>query len=171
MARQTGTTSRLEQAAAVAIFTYGSNMASHRMTERAPSARVLGSGRLTRHALRFHKTGRDGSGKADAFFTGRSEDAVWGVVYEISAPDKARLDLIEGLGRDYFEREVTLSPAAAANPGGVRIYTASMQMIDGRLRPYPWYKALVLEGAREHGLPADYVASLETVVALEADSF
>ena len=27
--------------------------------------------------------------------------------------------------------------------------------------PYAWYKRLVIEGAREHGLPADYVAMLE----------
>jgi gamma-glutamylcyclotransferase len=31
--------------------------------------------------------------------------------------------------------------------------------------PYDWYKALVIAGAREHGLPADYIAALAAAPA------
>ena len=34
---------------------------------------------------------------------------------------------------------------------------------DPSLTPYDWYKAFVLAGAREHGLPQDYVAALDAV--------
>jgi gamma-glutamylcyclotransferase len=33
---------------------------------------------------------------------------------------------------------------------------------DPTLVPYHWYKDFVVEGALEHGLPEDYVASLRT---------
>jgi hypothetical protein len=37
---------------------------------------------------------------------------------------------------------------------------------DASLRPYHWYKALVIAGAREHGLPASYRSRLELVVTV-----
>jgi gamma-glutamylcyclotransferase len=39
--------------------------------------------------------------------------------------------------------------------------------VDAGLPPYSWYKALVLAGARQHGLPVDYVAMLEAVIAVQ----
>ena len=43
-------------------FAYGSNMSIARLSERAPSAEVIGVARLRSHVLRFHKVGTDGSG-------------------------------------------------------------------------------------------------------------
>jgi hypothetical protein len=37
-------------------------------------------------------------------------------------------------------------------------YIAATDAIRGGLAPYNWYKAFVEAGAREHGLPQDYVA-------------
>jgi hypothetical protein len=37
---------------------------------------------------------------------------------------------------------------------------------DASLRPYHWYKALVIAGAREHGLPVSYRSRLELVVTV-----
>ena len=31
------------------------------------------------------------------------------------------------------------------------------------LRPYSWYKRFLVEGARSHGLPADYITMLEAL--------
>ena len=84
----------------VKVLAYGSNLLLARMRGRAPSAEPVTTVRLPGYALRFHKRGRDGSGKADAFFTGRGQDVVCGVVYELSPADKVALDLAEGLGRD-----------------------------------------------------------------------
>jgi hypothetical protein len=39
--------------------------------------------------------------------------------------------------------------------------------IDHSLRPYSWYRALVVAGAREHRIPEDYIALLETVATQE----
>lgn len=152
------------------VLAYGSNLLEARMLNRAPSAVTIAAVRLLGHALRFHKMGRDGSGKADAFFTGRGEDSVWGLVYELSPTDKAALDLSEGLGRDYFERRVSVL-AENGQAVEVGLYVASPSMIDSRLGPFSWYKELVVTGARRCGLPADYVASIESVPAhADADS-
>lgn len=145
----------------VRVLAYGSNLLAACMRGRAPSAVVLSAARLPRHALRFHKIGRDGSGKADAFFTGRGDDVVWGVVYELSRQDKTALDLAEGLGRDYFEHRVSVI-AGDGKPLVASLYTASPMMIDGRLEPFSWYKEMVVSGARQQGLPAEYVVSVES---------
>ena len=35
--------------------------------------------------------------------------------------------------------------------------------IDSTLQPYDWYKRLIVEGARFHGLPEDYITAIEAV--------
>ena len=37
---------------------------------------------------------------------------------------------------------------------------------DSSLQPYHWYKAFVVRGALEHGLPQDYIARLEGVSSI-----
>ena len=142
-------------------FAYGSNMSSARLQGRTPSARFLARGRIRRHALRWHKLGRDGSGKCDATFTDDVEDTVWGVLFELDHAEKSLLDAAEGLGIGYVEKVV----AVTTNTGtcNALTYEAKPDMIDASLRPRAWYKAHVVRGAQEHGLPTDYVAMLEAV--------
>ena len=141
-------------------FAYGSNLSTERLQGRVPSARARGRGRLLHHSLRWHKRGKDGSGKCDIVSTdGRS--VVWGVLFDIAWDEKPALDAVEGLGTGYFEKEVRivtddgecLALTYHANPAG----------IDAALRPFDWYKDYVVRGAREHGLPADYVRALELI--------
>ena len=143
------------------VFAYGSNLTVARIEERVGAVTTVSVAKLVGHALRFHKIGRDGSGKADAYATGRAEDAVWGVVYELSAPSKRRLDRFEGLGTEYLEAELAVDTTA----GELRphVYRAHPMRIDDALLPFDWYHRLVVQGARSHGLPADYVATLARV--------
>lgn len=144
----------------VRVFSYGSNMLTRRLKERAPSATPIAGGRLDGHSLRWHKRGRmDGSGKCDVFATGSAADCVHGVVFELTAADKPALDRAEGLGSGYAEKTVEIVVEGARMPATVYYATD----IDESLRPYHWYKALVVAGAREHGLPAEYVRKLEAV--------
>ena len=92
-----------------------------------------------------------------------STDAVWGVLYRIDCAEKADLDRIEGLGVGYDEHEVVV--ATEAGEIAARTYRARPNAVNATLRPRQWYKALVLDGAREHGLPASYVAMIEEVEA------
>ncbi len=145
----------------VVIFAYGSNMRSSRLKARTPSARPLGAGRLKGHVLKWHKTGADGSGKCDVVHTGRDDDAVWGVLYTLDAAEKPDLDKAEALGIGYTEKR------AAIHIGDETVEAWLYVAIDTSpgLTPYDWYKAFVVEGAREHAVPDHYIAALKAVPA------
>ncbi|WP_116473083.1 gamma-glutamylcyclotransferase [Zobellella maritima] len=144
-------------------FAYGSNMSLARLRRRVPSARSLGAYKLTGHALRFHKRGRDGSAKCDAYATGDDSDHLLGVLFDISESDKKTLDIAEGLGQGYSEKEVAVTDQ---NGLAVLAITYYATHIDDALAPYGWYKAHVLAGAREAGLPAAYIRQIEVVAAV-----
>jgi hypothetical protein len=147
----------------VRYFAYGSNMLTARLRERVPSAMAIGIGRLAGYALRWDKrSGRDGSGKCDAEATGRQEDIVWGVLFELDPDEKPALDRAEGLGVGYMDKTVQVS----TDTGQVTALMYYATDKDPSLRPYHWYKALVIAGAREHGLPAGYRSRLELVVTV-----
>ena len=147
----------------VRYFAYGSNMLTARLRERVPSATAIGIGQLEDHALRWDKRSwRDGSGKCDAEFTGQPSDVVWGVVFEFDPEDKPALDQAEGLGNGYMETVVNILTEA----GWITAVTYLATDKDASLRPYHWYKALVIAGAREHGLPPSYRSHLELVVTV-----
>jgi gamma-glutamylcyclotransferase len=150
-------------AAPLHYFAYGSNMLTERLRERVPSAMPIGIGQLPGHALRWDKrSARDASGKCDAEATGLQEDVVWGVVFELDPDEKPALDQAEGLGAGYLEKNVNVLTDA----GSVRAVTYYATDKDPSLRPYHWYKALVIAGAREHGLPIGYRSRLELVVTV-----
>lgn len=149
-------------AATYRYFAYGSNMSSERLRQRTPSARAVGIAYLPGHALRWHKLGRDGTGKCDIDPRGMSaKDVVWGVLYHIAAQEKALLDRIEGLGIGYSEARLRV--VSATGCVWALTYRAKPDKIDATLKPLPDYKAYVLRGASEHGLPADYIKALRQV--------
>ncbi len=79
--------------------------------------------------------------------------------------EKALLDKAEGLGKGYAEKQIdVLAPG-----GGVRAYAyvAETAFIDETLKPYSWYKDLVVSGATGHGLPPDYIRRLGAISAVE----
>ena len=146
-------------------FAYGSNMSSERLRGRTPSAVSLGRARLPRYALRWHKLGRDGSGKCDIEATDSPGESAWGVLYEIDSADKRGLDAVEGLGVGYDEQTVFVE--TENDVAQALTYKARPDKIDPTLRPLPWYKAHVLRGAREHGLPDEYVQRIADMDVLE----
>ncbi len=107
----------------------------------------------------WHKRSRDGSGKCDVIATSNQADVVWGVIFEIPTAEKPALDLAEGLGSGYAEKEVEVTMTRINVMASLYFATSS----DPSLRPYDWYKAFVVDGAREHGLPREYITALETV--------
>lgn len=147
----------MSDTSAVLSFAYGSNMLAARLQERVPSARLVATACLAGHSLRWHKVSKDGSGKCDAPADDSPDACVWGVVYEIALPEKPKLDEAEGLGNGYEERAVRVE----TRDGSVEAHLYYATNIDRAAVPYDWYKALVVAGARQNGLPADYIAVLE----------
>jgi gamma-glutamylcyclotransferase len=144
----------------VLYFAYGSNLCTARMKRRVPGARVVGTGYVEGRRLVFHKRGRDGSGKADAPPAAGSR--VWGVVYGVAPEDRATLDRAEA-----GYRAVEVEVVSASGLLTAFLYQALPGNLDASLRPYAWYKAYLVDGAREHGLPSGYRAALEELEAVE----
>ena len=140
-------------------FAYGSNLSTARLrqADRAPSARRIGTASLSGHVLAWHKRGADGSGKCTICATGSRADGVWGVLWEIEEVEMARLDAVEGPGYERVEVVVT----TANQKMTAFTYLARESHIDPTLRPDTAYHALVVAGAREHGLPAAWIRVLE----------
>lgn len=148
-------------------FAYGSNMHPLRLGLRTPSCLVVGPATLLRHSLRFHKrAGAEGdvSGKCDAFYTGRAQDAVHGVLFRVHEPEREHLDEAEGNGFGYHG--VTLRVNSSEGALDAYGYVADQDWIDEGLLPYDLYVALVGAGARIHGLPAGYQARLRAVSSI-----
>jgi gamma-glutamylcyclotransferase len=143
-------------------FAYGSNLLVERLRARTPSARPVTVATLSGHALRWHKRGMDGSAKCDAAPTGADEDVVWGVVFRIARAEKPRLDSAEGLGRGYREDAVIVTAGATT----LRALSYLATDVDPALQPFHWYKAYVLAGARQHGLPEAYVERILAVPSI-----
>jgi gamma-glutamylcyclotransferase len=143
-------------------FAYGSNMVTRRLQGRTPSARAVGVGYVEGHRLAFDKVSIDGSGKADLEETGTTTDRVFGVLFNIEESEGTELDEAEGLGKGYRKGTVTVmrhdGTAIAATT-----YIATKK--EPALLPYGWYKALVVAGAVENGLPPAYIEWLRTVTS------
>lgn len=135
-------------------------MSTPRLTDRVPSARAVTVARLHKHKLKFHKKSKYGSGKCDAEFTNDAEDVVYGVVFQISAAEKPELDRKEGLRNGYEEKNVSVIAQNGETLDAVTYYATST---DSSLKPYDWYKEHVIRGAREHGLPPEYIATIDAI--------
>jgi hypothetical protein len=147
-------------------FAYGSNLYPFRLAERTPSCRIIGAARLVGHQLRFHKRSNvpdDGSGKCDAFATGRDEDAVYGAVYRIPLSELPALDAAEGNGRGYERVTARVEVRRTGTPMAAQLYVAQAAWIEPALAPYDWYLELVVNGARHHGLPHGYLRRLARI--------
>jgi gamma-glutamylcyclotransferase (GGCT)/AIG2-like uncharacterized protein YtfP len=145
--------------ASLHYFAFGSNLSGARLRERAPSARPLGVARLAGFRLCLDKLSSDGSGKVN--LAREAAASVWGVVFRIDPRDLAALDGFEP-GYEQMSVSVRLRDVV---PLEARTYL-SEQRAPG-LRAQPWYRELILAGAREHGLPAAWIALLEGLPVLE----
>ena len=149
-------------------FAYGSNMLEQRLRDpaRAPSAVFFGVGTVRGHRLVFHKTGMDGSGKCTLDATREDSDAVYGVLFEIDDAHWPRLDEAEGVkGGSYSRETIPVELAGCGTRVHAQTYIANSHAVDPSCVPFEWYKALVVAGALEHGLPDEYVRALQDVVA------
>lgn len=140
-------------------FAYGSNLLTRRLRARTASAVPLGQAVLPDHGLRWHMASRDGSGKCDIVDAVATPEPVHGVVYRIDAAERSALDHAESLGVGYRAEQIAVSLAGQT----VRAWVYRALRTDAGLLPYDWYRALVLAGACEHGLPLAYRQQLASV--------
>lgn len=145
-------------------FAYGSNLHPERLRRRVPSRETVAVATLANHELTFSKRGGDGSGKCAVLPCDGA--CVYGVLYRMAAAERPRLDRAEGVHLGGY-RAVDVSVTLGADEVQALTYLPAMQHIDPALRPFDWYKAFVVSGARHHALPAAWIAHLDAVSTME----
>ena len=149
--------------AANPYFAYGSNMSSAQMAARCPGAVALGAARRPGYRLAFDKWS-DGRGGLVADILVSPSDEVWGVLWEVNEAHVAALDRYEGVARGQYRRVVVEVETPTGGPAQAYAYVISEAGEEGATTAS--YRALLIEGAREHELPPEYVRFLEAVAVV-----
>lgn len=130
-----------------------------------PSANLLGVVELDKYRLAFHKKGQDGSSKCNLVRTDSEFDRVYGAVYELEQEHKNVLDCFEGTGYGYRDQQIMLQCQGQAYK--CFTYFAQQSHIVEKLKPYHWYKQLVVRGARYLRFPDSYLVLIESIESVE----
>lgn len=134
-------------------FAYGSNMSTVRLRARIPRAEPIGAARIEGFETLCNKRGKDGSGKANLVPTPAAE--AWGVLFRLDAADWEILDRYEW----GYRRSASRVLARKGKAHRAQLYLA-LQPEEHEIPPFDWYRALCLEGAREHALPESTIARI-----------
>jgi gamma-glutamylcyclotransferase len=146
-------------------FAYGSNLLKKQMQQRAVEMREPHVCRLADYRFAFNK--RKGNGPIYANIVKQPGAVVWGVVYRCSATAMRKLDAYEGVATgDYHRQSVDVVDQSGATIHAVA-YVANENCVCLEGRPDDEYLGRIVEGAKQHGLPADYIKTI--AVAKKAD--
>ncbi|MEX1110750.1 MAG: gamma-glutamylcyclotransferase family protein [Chthoniobacterales bacterium] len=145
-------------------FAYGSNLRAAQMKRLCPNHEFLGPARLAGHRLAFTLPDREWQGGvADAIPSPRDE--IWGALYRLPEADLTALDAYEGFdpagpveANDYVRRAVPV--IRQGEQDGVEAWCYFVRAPRGQVAPSELYRAALIEGAIERGLPADYVSEM-----------
>ncbi len=146
-------------------FAYGSNMNHEQMQKSCPGSMFLKPVRLDGYTFVY-----DGRSTAEmhtekgavANIVPDSKKHVWGALYEVSEQDIANLDIVEDIPHAYQKANLVVRDSQGTSYTGVTAYLRPPQEIG---QPTADYKATVLRGARDSGLPDDYLARLEAKIS------
>lgn len=149
-------------------FAYGSNMQPATFQgRRGIVPRMSMPARLAGWQLVFDKPSLVplGSGMANVVEVPGRE--VLGIAYAVTPEDLEHIDLTEGVLIGHYRRVSVRISTLSAPVDVLDACTLTSQQRDPSLRPSRRYLGLLVEGAEAHGLPAEYVAWLRSIPAVE----
>jgi cation transport regulator ChaC len=139
-------------------FGYGSNMCPTIFLERRKMSPVeTGWGWLNDYRLCFNIPVGPGE-RGVANLEREERERTCGVLYLLRPEDCERLDRSEGVHVGLYRR---LPVEIAVGEQQVAAFTYGSTLTQAGRKPSPRYIGLLLNGARHHGLPADYLYYLE----------
>lgn len=137
-------------------FAFGANMSSEVLARRGVRPLASEAARLDDHVLFFGERGIPLLEPGFATIGAAPGETVWGVLHHLRAGD---LDVLRSYeGNTYSRRQVRV---VGRKSGEVEAWVFSSRYPVQGLRPSTRYLEALLAGAREHGLPGDYVDWLE----------
>ena len=143
-------------------FAYGSNMGRGTFLERrGMRPRASRRAYLDGHRLCFDLPIGPGE-RGVANLVADPDARTWGVIYRLSADACAFLDRTEGVDRGVYRRiAIEVVATDGTHPERMAAFAYQGDARDPRRKPSARYLGLLLAGAHEMALPADYVAWLE----------
>ena len=141
-------------------FAYGSNMLTKRLKKRCPRAVSTKRAYADNWIVEFTKPSTDCSGKAT--LRRKTGSQTPGMLFEIPEVEVCCLDKYEGVGKGY-ERCNTFFVRLAEGGKIVKVATYLATHTKPDCKPYDWYLALVIAGAREHIPDEEHHAMLRQV--------
>ncbi|KAJ8273168.1 hypothetical protein GJAV_G00098390 [Gymnothorax javanicus] len=143
-------------------FAYGSNLLKERLQLQNPSATFHSTGRLKDYNLNFGVWGESGRNDWHGGTATIEEcigNEVWGVIWKINQQDQASLDKQEGVNIGMYR---PLVAKVETDEGIITCRTYQMNNFTASL-PSPQYKQVICLGAKQNGLPSDYIRKLEAL--------
>ncbi len=148
-------------------FAYGSNLNPGQMERRCPGHKVVGMAALHDHRLSFPLTSHDWGGGVAGVVPSRGT-TVWGIVYELTDEHLSALDGYEGFQgpgdqHNLYDRESVFVELTRPDDGSIPRRVRACCYFARPSNPAPpsrRYLDAILEGARAHGLPDEYIAAI-----------
>ncbi len=127
-------------------------MSSKRLKERIPTAELITTGMLKNYSFTCNKIGGSNTCYANIEYNQGSQ--VYGVVYQLKPEDFNILDRYEG---NYQRVEVEIETGSEK----IRAQTYISDYTAENLQIEDWYQAHIINGAKEHQLPSEYIQILK----------
>lgn len=140
-------------------FAYGSNVSPSVLRTRCAGSTFVGIAHLDGYRMAFTRRSAGwGGGVADLLPD--PARSVWGSVFKLTPDDLNRLDVYEGAPRAYERKLVRV-----VDPSGLvtEAWCYFVRTKGPECVPSHRYWKTIVDGAQEAGLPADYVAYLESL--------
>ena len=133
-------------------FAFASNLHQGQMKRWCPASRFLKAAVLEGYRFVYDGFSVTWDGAVGNIVKSDSEH-VWGALYEITERDRLTLDAFENYPRDYDHRDVEVRDRDG------KVYRAMTYFRTGRPlgKPHPDYERIVIDGAKECGLPDEYI--------------
>jgi len=140
-------------------FAYGSNMSPGTFLERRKMQPLaVRPGYLDGYRLCFDiPIGPGERGVANLALDASAR--THGIAYSLTVDDADRLDVTEGVPRGFYYREIV--SLTLADGTSVAAFTYRSTITSAGRKPSARYLGILLDGARTHGLPGEYVRWLE----------
>lgn len=139
-------------------FAYGSNLATRYLHDYCPSAKPVQRARLVNFHIEFRRYSTDLQGGISTIIEAPGE-TVWGILFSIPVPEIEALDVLEDIPLGLYQRDGFLVLAEDGSWQTAQLYRVVKP--EGPFTPAKSYLDFMLEGAREHGLPGDYIDGIE----------
>lgn len=153
-------------------FAYGSNMNSKDLAEHCKKKnRVITLKNPKRAVLQHYKLTFNGFSTtrhgAVADIIPSKGDDVWGVLFETDEDSLKNLDLKEGKGSKYERVFVNVIVFEGEGIENQKLKNEVITYVSSRKEAYDLphrdYLKVIIEGAKEHGLPTEYIEKLKEI--------